>query len=164
VRPVWHRLAERAKALGQPAPKPATTTDPGLLIVAGGRTLRPLCGEDGHYIFALPKGATEIRLVSRASSPTDVRPWLDDRRCLGACVERILLRGANEIREIPLDHPALSHGWWAVEQDGSALRRWTGGNAVLPLPTMGGPIMLEIRASAAGMIYLNDADPEPRAA
>jgi hypothetical protein len=93
-----------------------------------------------------------------------VRPWLDDRRCLGACVERILLRGANEIREIPLDHPALSHGWWAVEQDGSALRRWTGGNAVLPLPTMGGPIMLEIRASAAGMIYLNDADPEPRAA
>jgi hypothetical protein len=164
VRPVWHRLAERAEALGQLAPKPATTTDPGLLVVAGGRTLRPLCGEDGHYIFALPKGATEIRLVSRASSPTDVRPWLDDRRCLGACVERILLRGANEIREIPLDHPALSHGWWAVEQDGSALRRWTGGNAVLPLPTMGGPIMLEIRASAAGMIYLNDADPEPRAA
>jgi hypothetical protein len=164
VRPVWQRLAERAEALGQPAPKPATNTDPGLRIVASGRTLWPLCGDDGHYIFALPKGATEIRLVSRTSAPTDVRPWLDDRRCLGIYVERILLRGASEIREVPLDHPALSRGWWAVEQDGTALRRWTGGNAVLPLPKMGGPMMLEIRASAGGMIYLNDPDPEARAA
>ena len=42
VRPVWQRLAERAEALGQPAPKPETTTDPGLRIVAKGRTMRPL--------------------------------------------------------------------------------------------------------------------------
>ena len=84
----------------------------------GGR-VRPLYGENGLYIFALPKGATEVRLVSRAGSPTDTRPWLEDRRCLGVYVERIVLRGASEVREVPLDHPGLSQGWWAVEQDGA---------------------------------------------
>ena len=61
VRPVWQRLAERAAALGQPAPRLATTDDPELRIVAKGRTVRPLYGETGLYIFALPKGATEVR-------------------------------------------------------------------------------------------------------
>ena len=105
VRPVWQRLAERAAALGQPVPQPETTTDPGLRLVAKGRTVQPLYGENGLYIFALPKGATEVRLVSRAGAPTDTRPWLEDRRRLGVYVERIVLRGASEMREVPLDHP-----------------------------------------------------------
>jgi Hint domain len=158
VRPVWQRLAERAAALGQPAPRLATTDDPELRIVAKGRTVRPLYGENGLYIFALPKGATEVRLVSRAGSPTDARPWLDDRRCLGVDVERIVLRGANELREVPVDHPGLSQGWHAVERDGVALRRWTNGDAVLPLPVLGGPTMLEIRAGGGGMAYVTVAD------
>ena len=159
VRPVWQRLAERAAALGQPAPKPQTTTDPELRIVAKGRTVRPLYGENGLYIFALPKGATEVRLVSRAGSPTDTRPWLEDRRRLGVYVERIVLRGASEMREVPLDHPGLSQGWWAVERDGTALRRWTDGDAVLPLPAMDGATMLEIRLGGE-MTYVVEAKPE----
>ena len=115
--------------------------------------MRPLYGENGLYIFALPKGATEVRLVSRAGSPTDARPWLDDRRCLGVYVERIVLRGASELREVPVDHPGLSQGWWAVERDGMALRRWTNGDAVLPLPAFSGPTMLEIRLGGA-MTYV----------
>jgi hypothetical protein len=158
VRPVWQRLAERAEALGQPAQHADTTTDPGLRIVVKGRMVKPLYGENGLFIFALPKGATEVRLVSRAGAPTDTRPWLDDRRSLGVSVERVLLRGANEMREIPLDHPDLSQGWWAVERDGAALRRWTNGAAVLPLPAMDGPTMLEIRANNAGMSYLERAE------
>ena len=106
VRPVWQRLAERAAALGHPAPKPETTTDPALRIVAKGRTLRPLHREKGLYIFALPKGAKEVRVTSRAGAPTDMRPWLEDRRSLGVYVERIVLRGASEMHEVPLDHPA----------------------------------------------------------
>ncbi len=164
VRPVWQRLAERAAALGQPAPRLDTTSDPELRIVAKGRTVRPLYGENGLYIFALPKGATEVRLVSRAGAPADARPWLDDRRCLGVNVERIVLRGASELREVPVDHPGLSQGWHAVERDGVALRRWTSGDAVLPLPTLGGPTMLEIRAGNGGMAYLTGADQERRAA
>ena len=154
VRSAWQRLAERAAALGQPAPTPETTADPALRIVAKGRTVRPLYGENGLYIFALPKAATEVRLVSRAGAPTDTRPWLEDRRHLGVYVERILLRDASEMREVPLDHPGLSQGWWAVERDGKELRRWTGGDAVLPLPAMARPTMLEIRAGSGGMTYL----------
>ena len=128
--------------------------------LAKGRTVRPLYGENGLYIFALPKGATEVRLVSRAGSPADARPWLDDRRCLGVNVERIVLRGASEMQEIPVDHPDLSQGWQAVERDGMALRRWTNGDAVLPLPTLGGPTMLEIRIGSGGMAYVISAERE----
>jgi hypothetical protein len=164
VRPVWQRLAERAAALGQPAPKPETTGDPELRIVAKGRTVRPLYGENGLYIFALPKGTTEVRLISRAGAPTDARPWLDDRRCLGVNVERIVLRGASELREIPVDHPDLSQGWQAAERAGAALRRWTNGDAMLPLPALSGPTMLEIRAGNGGMTYVTSAEQERRAA
>ncbi|HXA24531.1 MAG TPA: Hint domain-containing protein, partial [Acetobacteraceae bacterium] len=158
VLPVWQRLAARAAALGLPVPKLEITSDPELQIIAKGRTVRPLYGENGLYIFVLPKGATEARLISRAGSPADVRPWLDDRRCLGVNVERIVLRGASELREVPVDHPGLSRGWHVVERDGIALRRWTSGDAVLPLPALGGPTMLEIRAGNGGMGYVVGAD------
>ncbi len=52
----------------------------------------------------------------------------------------------------------------AVERDGTALRRWTNGDAVLPLPALGGPTMLEIRAGNGGMVYLISADQVRRAA
>jgi hypothetical protein len=158
VRPVWQRLAARAAALGQSAPRPDTTTDADLHILAKGRTIRPLYGEKGSYIFVLPKDATEVRVVSRAGGPADVRPWLDDRRCLGVYVERIVLRSTTEVRDVPIDHPSLSQGWWAAERNGTAMRRWTNGEAVLPLPPFHGPTMLEIRASNGGMAYLTGSN------
>ena len=164
VRPVWQRLAERAAALGQPAPALETTSEAALCIVAKGRTLRPLYGENGLHIFALPKGATEVRVVSRAGAPADTRPWLDDRRRLGVCVERIVLRDAHEVREVPVDHPGLAQGWWAVERNGTALWRWTDGDAVLTLPASDGPAMLEIRAGNGGMTYLIGVDEGRQAA
>jgi hypothetical protein len=164
VQPVWQRLAERAATLGQAAPQRDTTTDLDLRIVAKGRTLRPLYGENGLYVFALPKGTTEVRVVSRAGAPTDIHPWLEDRRCLGVHVARIVLRGAHEMQDVPVDHPGLSQGWWAVEQDGTALRRWTNGDAVLPLPSFEHPAMLEIHASNSGMAYLTSTDRDRRAA
>jgi len=75
-----------------------------------------------------------------------------------------VLRGANELREVPVDHPGLSKGWHAVERNGVALRRWTNGDAVLSLPVLGGPAMLEIRASSGGMVYLADADEQDQRA
>jgi hypothetical protein len=164
VRPVWQRLVDRAAALGQPAPLLETTTDPAPRLIAKGRTVKPMCGENGRYIFALPEGAAEVRLASRAAAPTDVRPWLEDRRRLGLYVERIVLRGADDVREVPVDHPGLSQGWWAVERSGTALRRWTDGNAVVPLPQIDGPAMLEIRAGSAGLSYPVQPIPRIRAA
>ena len=43
--------------------------------------------------------------------------------------------------------------------------RWTNGDAVLPLPVLSGPTMLEIRAGNGGIAYVTDAaDQEQRAA
>jgi len=60
----------------------------------------------------------------------------------------------TDVRDIPVDHPALSQGWWAVEGSPQGLRRWTNGDAVLPLPAMDGTMVLEVRAGCAGIGYL----------
>ncbi len=158
VRPVWQRLAERAEALGQPVPKLDATTEPALHIVAKGVKLQPLSVENGLYVFLLPDGTTEVSLVSRAGKLTDTRPWLEDRRCFGVYVDRMSLRGTGGIRQIPLDHPNMLRGWWPVERYGAVLRRWTDGNAVVPLPALNGPAVLEIRASRGDMTYVTSAE------
>jgi Hint domain len=164
VRPVWQRLSDRAASLGQPAPKLETVTDADLLIVAKGRAVRPLYGENGLYIFALPKGATDVRLVSRAASPADARPWLEDRRRLGVSVERIVLRDAQDMQTVAVDDPGLLQGWWAAEQDATGMHRWTNGNATLKLPASRGPTLLEIRVGNGGLDYVANTDQDRRVA
>jgi Hint domain len=159
VRPVWQHLADRAAAIGRPVPQRATTTDADLRLLADRHPVKPVFSDDDRAIFVLPRGAREVRLVSRAQSPTEARPWLEDRRHLGVRVKRIVLRGADELREVPVDHPDLTRGWWAVERDGQIMSRWTDGEAVLPLPSMSGNVMLEIHL-AGSMIYAVNAAPE----
>ena len=159
VRPVWERLAERAATIGRPIPQRMTTTDADLRIMAKGQTVRPIYGDDRLVIFALPRDAKEVRLVSRAASPTEARPWLSDQRKLGVRVARLVLRSADEAREVPMDHPDLVNGWWAVEHNGQAITRWTDGAAVLPMPKVRGLAMLEVHLSGA-MTYAVDATPD----
>jgi hypothetical protein len=159
VRPVWQRLADRAAAIGRPVPERTLTPDAGLRLLAKGRAVKPIYGDSDLVIFTLPRGAREVRLVSRAGSPTEARPWLEDRRRLGVRVARLVLRGADDLREIPVDHPDLTIGWWAVERDGQIISRWTNGEAVLPLPAMRGDAMLEIHL-AGTMTYVVDASLE----
>ena len=109
-------------------------------------------------VFALPKNTAAVRLTSRAGSPTDARPWLEDRRRLGVYVERIVLRTANEVTDVSLDHPGLTQGWWC--RGGAdpriSLRRWTNGDALLSLPAADNLTILEIRAGSSGMDYMID--------
>ena len=83
VHPVWQRLAERAAVLGQPVPIPDATVDPDLHFVVNDQNLQPVYSERGRFVFVLPSGTTQGRLVSRAGPPTDIQPWLEDRRSLG---------------------------------------------------------------------------------
>lgn len=147
VKPVWQRLADRAAAIGQPAADIETTTRADLNVVAAGRSVRPVQAAGGVHVFVLPKDATEVRMVSRAGSPTDTRPWLEDRRRLGVRVSRLVLRCADMVLDLALDHPDLAAGWWDVERDGLAMRRWTNGDAVVPLPVFTGSAMLEVHLS-----------------
>ena len=164
VRPLWQLLADRAAALGHPRMAREVTTDPALHLLADGRVVLPLRAANGRYVFALSRSPTDLQLVSRAGAPVEVQPWLDDRRCLGVCVERIVLRGPDGTQEVPVDHPALRKGWWPAERDGLALRRWTDGLAVLRLSAAAGPVVLEVQIHAGGMQYRIAADAVSEAA
>ena len=157
VRPVWQRLADLAAVIGRPVPQRMTTTDAGLRLVAHGRTVKPVFSDSQRVIFALPGGVSEVRLVSSAQAPTEARPWLNDRRRLGIRVKRIALRGTDGLREVPVDHPELTRGWWDVERDGLMMSRWTDGEAVLPLPAMRGHGVLEIHLAGAMIFALGTA-------
>jgi hypothetical protein len=74
-------------------------------------------------------------------------------------VTRIVVRGANNFSDMPVDHPDLSEGWWAVERNGEAMGRWTDGDAVLPLPVLGGATVLEVRL-VGEMTYVTTVEPE----
>ncbi len=160
VRPVWQRLADRAAAIGWPVPQHVTTTEADLCLLARHperRNGKPIHSDGNLVLFVLPRGVKEVRLASRAQLATQARPWLEDRRRLGVRVKRIVLRGPHELREIPVDHPDLTEGWWAVERDGQVMSRWTDGHAVLPLPGMAGDVILEIHL-ADPMTYVVEAE------
>jgi hypothetical protein len=119
---------------------------------------KPVYTESNLAIFQLPPRNKEVRLLSRAQSPTEGRPWLDDRRRLGLRVKRIVLRGANERHDIPIDCPGLTAGWWDIERDGQMMSRWTDGAGVAPLPAMHGHVMLKVHL-AGEMVYAVRAEP-----
>jgi Hint domain len=134
VEPVWQRLAARAEALGCQAVIPATSDDPQLHLLVGGRTIQAICTENGVHLFALPRGTDTIRVVSRSGSPTTRWPWRDDQRQLGVAIERIRFQAAGELSEVPMDHPVLIDGWHKAERMGIRLFRWTDGAATLTMP------------------------------
>jgi autotransporter-associated beta strand protein len=150
IEPMWRQLAIRAAMLGFHLPaEPETTDDPGLHVVVDGRAIWPVSADAGCYRFLLPRIAGSARLVSRAATPCEQRPWVEERRRLGVMVTALTLRHGTDIEPVPLDHPALSRGWWGVEGDRGSLWRWTNGDAVLPLTAME-PAVLEI--SVAGCL------------
>jgi Hint domain len=144
VEPVWRSLATQAAALGRPVIEPVITSDHNLHAIAMGQKILPIVAKNGVYSFAVPAGTTGLRLVSRAGAPTDTRPWLGDRRRLGVPVTRLMLRTGTIVHALPLDHPEMSDGWWEIEREGVALRRWTNGDAVVPLPAATGRMLLEV--------------------
>jgi hypothetical protein len=144
VKPLWDRLASRAEGLGRRWDF-AVTREPDVRIEAAGTVLRPIEAIGDRYRFVLPEGCDSVRLLSRASAPADLHPWLEDRRRLGLSVRRIVLRANDTLTDIALDDPALTFGWWDVERHGATLARWTDGDALLPLGAGGGRL-LEITA------------------
>ena len=150
VKPVWERLAARARELDLPVRDLRSIDDPALQLQVGGRMIRPVQLGDDRFVFCLPKHDGTVRVMSRAGSPTDVSPWAEDWRRLGIYVGHIVTHSRTGPNTLPLDHPSLREGWWAIEQAGRLLRRWTDGNALLPVPP--GTTMVEIHL-AGRMAY-----------
>jgi len=148
VETVWRRLAARAKEMGfMPPPPVETTTEPDLRLVVGGRVIHPIAARQGRYSFVLPRGSTSAMPCSRAASPAETEPFHEDRRRLGVAVRRLRLHTADGLREIAMDAPFLSDGWWASERAPGALWRWTDGAARIPLSDA--PTMLEVELHGA---------------
>src|SRR4029077_6482648 len=123
------------------------------------RIIEPVHCDSNLVIFILPRGASEVRLLSLAQAPAEARPWLTDPRRLGVRVKRIILRDADETREIPVDHPDLASGWGPIERGGQMMSRWTDGGEMRPVPAMRGNVMLEIPLAGA-MTFVVDVAPE----
>jgi antigen 43 len=136
VEPIWRRLAAYAAATGFEPARAAVdlTSEPDLhLVTEDGQTVRPVQHDGTRYRFVVPRHASGLRLVSRASRPSDVvGPFVDDRRELGVLVGRVTLRDEfTEARFQAHLSPAQLGGWHARE--GVAPHRWTDGNAALPV-------------------------------
>ena len=143
VRPIWQTLADRSQQLGLPLPVPPITTDPAVSLELDGRRIEPVFTCEGRCVFVLRKTGVFARLLSRATAPCDLTPWIEDQRVLGIMVRRLILRRNEDLMTIPLDHPGLMNGWWALEGDTHCAWRWTDGAAELVLPP-GGPAILEV--------------------
>ena len=144
IEPAWQRLATRAGSLGYKRPSPVVTADPDLRLVARGREFRPIAVEGDRYVFVLPPGVSDIRIASRSGMPVVANRHADDWRRLGVAVGRIGIRVGDERIDVPADHPALMQGWHPVERDAAGLRRWTDGNAALPLAAQDEAAMIEV--------------------
>jgi len=134
VAPLWHRLSERARALGHAAPPPRITIDPALHLLVADRALRPVVTAPDRAVFALPRTARQVVVASRAQAPSATSPWLDDRRLLGVCVTAVRAHAAGCVEDIALDGPALGAGWHGMERRAALAQRWTNGRAELRLP------------------------------
>ena len=116
-------------------PPPETTNDPALRLIANGREVAPVSITLGKQTFVVPAGTAVVRLRSRGARPCETAPWIPDDRLLGVQLRGLTLRRGDDVIPIPLDHPGLGVGWWQTERHGSAaLRRWTDGDAVVPVP------------------------------
>ena len=105
------RLFERAAALGH-----STTADPDLHLVVDGTAVAAQSVADGRHIFRLDGAADEVWLASRCGVPAELEPLSSDRRCLGVCVQQLVLRDDHLRVEISHSHPSLCEGFHDDEE------------------------------------------------
>lgn len=154
-RSLWSMIATRSAELGYRGPETSAVREPRLRLKVGSHLVMPINGRDGRFLFALPEGASTVRLLSRACAPDLLEPWIDDQRELGVAVRRIRFWGPNGLTDLPVDSPALVSGWWQVEGHGTALWRWTDGNAEIPIDL--DTNLLEIEAAGLAA-YVEEAE------
>jgi hypothetical protein len=103
------------------------------------RVLVPDRLSSDRWWFAVPVGATALRLTSALHVPM----WTDaaslDPRPLGVSLLAIEING----RTLSLDSPLLAEGFYGCEGAGANIWRWTNGDALLKLPAGALTVVLE---------------------
>ncbi|MCP9319098.1 Hint domain-containing protein [Acetobacter persici] len=135
VEPLFRAIEWREdKVSKEQAPAaPELTNDPDLhLVTETGAVVRPMRKAAHEYSFMLPPSTQSVRIVSRASRPSDViGPFVDDRRSMGVAVADVRLLCAKKPFEITSHlQTEKPEGWHETDWTDCA---WTNGNAELPL-------------------------------
>lgn len=159
VERIWRRLAIRAAQLGHVISEPRITKDPMVRLWTDEGWLWPQPAPAGVLRFTPAGGAKSMLLVSRATAPCDVKPWVEDRRTLGVAITAIRMLTRSGMVELPADDPSLQDGWWPAEDDGQNVWRWTAGRARLPFwPDV---LSLDILLTGETPYLIDGIDPMP---
>lgn len=134
VEKVYNSLLDQAlaKHIDRKGRKPLITNDHDICLIADNGNVIEKRIDNGKVTFIIPKNTKNVRIVSRASRPSDViGPFVDDRRYLGLLIKSIKLFNKNKSFDIDI-HLSEENldGWHTLDSD---LVRWTNGNAFLPL-------------------------------
>lgn len=151
------QLAARARLLGY-----QMTTEPDPHLIVDGKIVRAQSVDGAEYRFTIPAGSREVWLASRTAVPAEVEATLQDRRRLGAPIERLVLSDAALRSDIGHAYSGLSDGF----HDDEGGHRWTSGLARLPgelLRPFTRDITLEVHLAQASLRYPLPA-PTPAAA
>jgi hypothetical protein len=139
---------QRAAALGH-----STTADPDLHLVVDGTVVTAQSVADGRHL-RLDAAADEVWLASRCGVPAELNPLSSDRRCLGVCVQQLVLRDDYLRVEVLHSHPSLCEGF---HEDEESARRWTTGMGRVPEPFLrafAGGFIIEVHCLPAMPRYL----------
>ena len=134
VEKVYNSLLDQAlaKHIDRKGRKPLITNDHDICLIADNGNVIEKRIDNGKVTFVIPKNTKNVRIVSRASRPSDViGPFVDDRRYLGLLIKSIKLFNKNKSFDIDI-HLSEENldGWHKLDSDSV---RWTNGNAFLPL-------------------------------
>jgi hypothetical protein len=99
-------LLQRAEALGY-----RRTDDPDQHLIVDGEIVGAQAVEEALYRITLPAGSRTVWFASRNAAPSEVEASSQDRRRLGAPLNRIVLREAGRCNEIGHGHPSLGEGF-----------------------------------------------------
>lgn len=150
----WRRLSDRAG----PAAPIAMTDDPDLHLLVDGARVDGRHRYGGVYLFLLPQGPEDVRVVSRSGVPSELG-LARDPRCLGVALRRIMVWQGARLRLIEGADPLLGPGFHAFEPDNGF--RWTNGDAPVPsapFDGISGPSELELHVGCTAWYPLPTSD------
>jgi hypothetical protein len=142
---IWWRLLARTG----PRPGFPLTDDPDLHLLVDGQRVDATVVANRHYVFRLPTSPREVRIVSRASVPSELGLSRDPRP-LGIAVRSVAILDGPLSRRVEAADAALQDGFHDYEPNEGI--RWTAGNALVPTDVFRGitdPVDVEIVTTGA---------------
>ncbi|WP_336947552.1 Hint domain-containing protein [Asaia sp. HN010] len=130
----WSLVNERCGAGNR---ETTITTNPALVVSTDdGTTIYPLRSKNGVFVYNIPNGIKQLRVISKTSRMNDVvGPFFDDRRSLGILVSDITIYSPTHVYSIDLNLlEQINDGWLGGDEQSGY---WTNGNALLPIPELG---------------------------